>query len=100
MKATSVHRPEHKVLALMLRELRLEAGFTQAEAAEALGISQTALSDVEIGERGIDFLFVVDVCRLYEKVPEEFMAGFMKAVSGRKGKIPARLVRRDRKRPV
>jgi hypothetical protein len=55
---------------------------------------------VEIGERGIDFLFVVDVCRLFDKAPEEFMTEFRKASSGRKGKTPARLVRRDRKRPV
>lgn len=98
MKATSVHRPEHKILAMMLRELRLEAGLTQVEAAEGLGISQTGLSDVEIGERGIDFLFVVDACRLYDMPLEDFLAGFKKAL-GRKAKAAPRIVRRDKKRP-
>lgn len=97
MKATSIHRPEHKVLAAILREMRLEAGLTQTEAAEALGISQTSLSDLEISERGIDYLFVSDACEVYGRTMVEFDELVTKALGSRRKKTPRRLVRKDRK---
>jgi transcriptional regulator with XRE-family HTH domain len=99
MKATSIHRPEHRKLAELLREMRLDVGLTQVEAAAALGIAQTSLSDLEIGERGIDYLFVADACEVYGRTMVEFDALFKKALGRRKAKAPPRLLRKDKKSP-
>ena len=37
-----------------LRQARLDAGLTQAQVAEKLGVRQTLVSKVELGERRID----------------------------------------------
>lgn len=64
-KPSSTHRPEHAVLSGLLRELRLAAGLTQTQAAEALGLTQTSLSDLETGDRGLEMLVVRDLVRIY-----------------------------------
>ncbi|MGY3231835.1 transcriptional regulator with XRE-family HTH domain [Luteibacter sp. HA06] len=64
-KPSSTHRPEHAVLTGLLRELRLAAGMTQAQAAEALGLTQTSVSDLETGDRGLELLVVRDLVRIY-----------------------------------
>lgn len=64
-KPSSTHRPEHAVLTGLLRELRLAAGLTQAQAAEALGLTQTSVSDLETGDRGLELLVVRDLVRIY-----------------------------------
>ena len=64
-KPSSTHRPEHAVLALLLRELRMAAGMTQAQAAEAIGLSQTSISDFETNDRGLELLVVRDLVQVY-----------------------------------
>jgi transcriptional regulator with XRE-family HTH domain len=64
-KPSSTHRPENMVLAQLLRELRLAAGLTQAQAAEALGLTQTGISDIETSDRGLELLVVRDLVRVY-----------------------------------
>lgn len=64
-KPTSTHRPEHAALAGLLRELRRAAGLTQSQAAEAIGITQTGISDLETGDRGLELLVVRDLVRVY-----------------------------------
>ena len=64
-KPSSTHRPEHAVLALLLRELRMAAGMTQAQAAEKLGLSQTSISDFETSDRGLELLVVRDLVQVY-----------------------------------
>lgn len=55
----------------MLRELRQNAGFTQAELAERLGKPQSYVSKVERGERIIDLVEIRWWCReLGEDVTE------------------------------
>ena len=98
MKITSVHRPEHSVLVGLLRELRPKAGLTQVAVAEALGVSQTGISDVEIGERGVDYLLVRDLCRLYEITMDEFLAEFDKRLVEKKLEPAPRIRRKDRKK--
>lgn len=58
-KLTSVHKTEQTVLCGLLRELRLATGMRQDEVAEKLGTSQTTVSEIELGQRGVDLL----VCR-------------------------------------
>lgn len=64
-KPTSVHRPEHRVVAQLLRELRLAAGLTQAQAAATVGITQAAVSEMETATRGMDLLVVRDLVNAY-----------------------------------
>jgi transcriptional regulator with XRE-family HTH domain len=64
-KPSSTHRPEHLLLAGLLRELRLAAGLTQAQAATALGLTQTGVSDFETGDRGLELLVVRDLVGIY-----------------------------------
>jgi transcriptional regulator with XRE-family HTH domain len=46
----------------LLREIRQEAGFTQAALAAKIHRGQTFISKSELGERRIDFLETVDFC--------------------------------------
>jgi transcriptional regulator with XRE-family HTH domain len=64
-KPTSVHRPEHVVVAQLLRELRLAASLTQAQAATHVGITQAGVSEIENGARGLDLLVVRDLVIAY-----------------------------------
>lgn len=43
----------------------MAAGLTQAQAAEALGLTQTSVSDLETGDRGLELLVVRDLVRIY-----------------------------------
>lgn len=64
-KPTSVHRQEHLVLAQLVRELRIAAGMTQVQTAAALGITQTGISDIESGDRGLDLIVVRDLVGIF-----------------------------------
>lgn len=97
MKITSVHRPEHAILAGLLRECRVEAGLTQAQAAEKLGVTQTTISKLEINERGVDFLVARDLCAIYGVDMHWLLDEIERRVL--KQRLPkARLVRKDKKR--
>jgi len=98
MKPTSVHRPEHAVLVSILREARIRAGLTQVAVAESLGISQTGVSDIEIGERGVDFLVVRDLCKLYGMSMEELLAELDQRLREEKIEPALRIKRKDKKR--
>ena len=50
------HAAAYRVLVGMLRDLRRDAGLTQAELAERLGKPQSYVSKVERGERIIDLV--------------------------------------------
>lgn len=59
----SIHSPGHERLVALLRELRQEAGLTQTELAERLGVNQTFVSKYELGERRLDLVQLTEVCR-------------------------------------
>lgn len=46
----------------LLQQLRREAGFTQVQLAERLGVSQSYVSKYEAGERRLDLLELEDIC--------------------------------------
>jgi len=76
MKRDSLYSDEHAELVILLRDLRLEAGLSQAQVAEVLGRPQTYLSAVEIGDRGIDLIQVRELCRIYAVPFMEFACRF------------------------
>ncbi len=59
------HSPRWKLLCKRLREAREQAGFTQAEAAAALGKQQNFVSKSETGQRRIDPIELADFASLY-----------------------------------
>lgn len=58
---------EHRVMGARLRDARLAIGLTQAEVAEALGMSRPTLAAVEKGARKITGLELRRLARLYQR---------------------------------
>lgn len=65
MKRTSLHTPEYATVVALLRDLRLEAGLSQSEAAAELERPQTWLSALEVGGRGLDLVQVRELAAVY-----------------------------------
>jgi transcriptional regulator with XRE-family HTH domain len=94
-KPSSVHRPEQTVLAQLLRELRLAAGKTQTQAADAIGITQTGISDFETSDRGLELLIARDLVRVYGGDWLAFIAELEKRLNA--GTTPASALIKKRK---
>lgn len=54
-------------LAERLKRARLEAGISQAAAAEVLSLPRPTISQIEAGKRGVDSLELVKLAKLYKK---------------------------------
>ncbi len=54
---------DREVLLALLREIRLDAGLKQADLAKRLHRNQTYVSKYELGERRLDLLDLLEVCR-------------------------------------
>ncbi|WP_435583201.1 helix-turn-helix domain-containing protein [Amycolatopsis thermoflava] len=52
----SIYSAEYQQLCRLLRELRQEAGLTQVQVAERLGVPQSFVSKYEAGERRLDVI--------------------------------------------
>ena len=61
------------------------------------GISQTGISDIEMGSRGVDFLVVRDLCRLYQISLEGLLAELDKRLAAELTEPPPRIKRKDKK---
>jgi transcriptional regulator with XRE-family HTH domain len=58
----SIHTAEYRVFLDLLRQVRLEAGLTQIELAERLGVPQVFVSKCERGDRRIDVVELAHMC--------------------------------------
>lgn len=67
-------RKERRKLGAVLRELREEHGLTQQEAASRIGITQSAMSRFESGERGFGIAELRIIARAYGKTLAELLA--------------------------
>lgn len=92
MRRASRHSPAHAELALLLKDMRLEAGLSQAEVSERLGDRpQSYVSSVEVGQRGIDLIQVMELVELYGVPLVEFAKRFQERIdSGETGRRPPR----------
>ena len=59
----SIHSSRQRRLCRLLREVRQEAGLTQAEVAARLGRPQSFVSKYESGERRLDLIELQTVCK-------------------------------------
>jgi transcriptional regulator with XRE-family HTH domain len=80
----------------MLHDARIASGLTQLEAANMLGVAQTFISKIEVLERKIELVVVLDLCHIYGIDFLKFMAAFHRAVRRSKMPQPRRLVRKDK----
>jgi len=58
----SIHSSQHRQLLALLRQLRTDAGLTQAELARRIQKDQTFVSKYESGERRLDVLELREIC--------------------------------------
>lgn len=58
----SIHTPDHRRLAELLRELREQAGLRQSELAHRLDRPQSFVSKYEAGERRLDLIELRAIC--------------------------------------
>jgi transcriptional regulator with XRE-family HTH domain len=61
-------------LARRLRSSRLESGMSQAEAADAVGISRVAVAEIEAGRRKVSSIELNEFAQAYGR-PIEFLLG-------------------------
>jgi transcriptional regulator with XRE-family HTH domain len=62
-----MYRQRYERLVTKLRQARLDAGLTQTQAGEMLGVDQTFISKCESGERRIDAIELQEFARIYRK---------------------------------
>ena len=72
----SRYSPLQKHIQNILREMRLEAGFRQADSAQLLGQPQSFVSKYESGERILDFLEIRQICAAMGFSMQEFLNRF------------------------
>jgi transcriptional regulator with XRE-family HTH domain len=70
---TSTRTPRYRQFLTRLRQARVEAGFTQAQAAAALGKPQPYLSKCESGERRVDVVELEKFAKVYGKPLSYFL---------------------------
>jgi transcriptional regulator with XRE-family HTH domain len=58
---------------LKLKAAREEAGLTQREVSERLGLSHTFLNKCETGERRVDVIELIQLAELYGRPPQFFL---------------------------
>lgn len=75
----TLYRPENTLLRTQLRQAREAAGLTQVDLSEAIGKSQTFVSDVERGVRRLDVVELWEICRAMEIDFVAFAAEFRTA---------------------
>jgi transcriptional regulator with XRE-family HTH domain len=73
--AVSSHFREgaYKVFRKMLTELRREKGITQTELAKLLDVPQSYVSKCELGERRVDLVETLEICRALNVDPLAFV---------------------------
>ena len=60
---------DHKAVGAYLAQMRIDAGLKQVELAERLGKHQPFVSNYELGQRRVDFLEFVMICRALGRDP-------------------------------
>lgn len=96
MKRASIHTAEHAALVGLLKDLRLEAGLSQAAVAAQLERPQTYVSAVEVGERGLDVFQVRELAALYGTSFPDFATALEARIAGKPYR-PPRLERSTQK---
>jgi len=65
--------PDQETLQMLLRQIRREAGLSQADVAQRLGLPQSFVSKYELGERRLDILEIRQICNAVGISLEDFV---------------------------
>ena len=76
----SLYTSENNILLSLLRNVRQDAGLTQAQMAEKLGVNQSWVSYYERGSRKLDMLQVRQICAAAGVPLAEFAAMLDKSI--------------------
>ncbi len=74
---------KEQVFLSLLRAVREEAGLSQKELADALGLEQTIVSKVEHGVRRLDLLELDALCQIVGVPLEEFVQRYRRAAESK-----------------
>lgn len=85
-------RAYFKALGAHICQLRKARGYTQAELARAIGVSQQAVFAYELGERRVSVLILTKIARLFSVSVEE-LVGMARPVRVPKRRLSPRAVR-------
>lgn len=69
----SIWEESYNLLRRELRKIRKDAGLTQFQLAQKLEKNQSYVSKYEIGDRNLDFIEVIYVCKACNEQPDDFM---------------------------
>lgn len=72
----SLNNPKQIIFQDMIREARLNAGFTQAKLAEKLGKPQSYIAKYETGERRLDVIELLDILDAFGGDAAKFISAF------------------------
>ena len=75
----SIFSPEYSAMLRRLRRARQCAGITQRQVAENLGVTQSFVSKCERGERRIDVIELIHLCRAVGVSPVDFVRDLTEA---------------------
>jgi transcriptional regulator with XRE-family HTH domain len=84
--ARNLYTDEHEELVTLLKDLRLEKGMSQSEVAEQLDRPQTFLSSIEVGDRVVSVVQVLNLCRVYGLTFVEFAERLEKRIETKESK--------------
>jgi transcriptional regulator with XRE-family HTH domain len=74
----SLRSPEHRALCALLVGARRKAGLNQTDVAERLGRPQSYVAKYEGGERRLDIVELLAVCRALGADPVRIVRGLLK----------------------
>lgn len=67
----SIHSKEQSALRKILKDKRVSLGLSQRELAEQIGVVYSLISKIETGDRRLDFLEMIEYCRMLDIDPHD-----------------------------
>ena len=73
---SEIRTPEYRLLTELIRECRIDAGLRQVDLADAIGVPQSMISKLEVGERRLDIMELRKICGALGMSLLEFVSRF------------------------
>ena len=71
-----IQQGDYRALRACLKDMRKQSGLTQIKLAQVIGADQSDISKIERGERRIDVVEFIYICRALGISMEEFISAF------------------------
>ena len=68
---------DHAKLGAFLRSVRVESGISQRDLAKRLNLTQSFISKLERGERQLQVLELIALCKIFQVEPTSFLQSFI-----------------------